>query len=97
MYFTAFYSVILPLGMIISMFGLILTFYIDKVNFLVNIKNWLKLFKLIEKKNILRNRTVKYTLSTSLCIEMTEMVEYILPIYAGANWIFFYFVTGDKF
>lgn len=78
MYFTAFYSVILPLGMVISMFGLLLTYYVDK-------------------KNILRNRTIKHTISTSLCVEMTEMVEYILPIYAGANWIFFYYVTGEKF
>mmetsp|Transcript_4056 Transcript_4056/g.359 ORF Transcript_4056/g.359 Transcript_4056/m.359 type:complete len:159 (-) Transcript_4056:45-521(-) len=76
MYFTAFYSVIIPIGMVISMVGLICTYYVDK-------------------KNILRNRTIKYTISTSLCIEMTEMIEYILPIFAASNWVFYSYVTEE--
>lgn len=43
----------------------------------------------------MRHRTIKYTLSTKLCIEMTEMIEYMLPIYAASNWLFFSFTSGE--
>lgn len=77
MFFTAFYSVILPLGTVITILGLLLTYYVDKIN-------------------ILRKRTIKFTLSTSLCVEMTELIEYVLPIFAASNWLFFYYVTGEQ-
>lgn len=27
---------------------------------------------------------------------MTELIEYVLPIFAASNWLFFYYVTGEQ-
>lgn len=47
---------------------------------------------IIDKYNLLRRRTVKFALGNSLSVEMTEMVEFILPIFTLSNIFFFYYV-----
>ena len=44
----------------------------------------------INKYNIIKRRCVKLTLNKHLSIEMTEMLEYFLPLYSVSNIIFIY-------
>jgi hypothetical protein len=46
---------------------------------------WLILFYCLEKYNICRRRTMKYSIGEEISIEMTEMLEFILPIYCSTN------------
>lgn len=62
MYLMAFYSPILPMGILWTLFGLILKYLVDKYN-------------------ILRRQSVKYSMSSELATEMTEMLEFVLVIY----------------
>lgn len=48
-----------------------------------------------DKYNLLRRRTVKHNLSEELSIQMTEMLEYTLPLFSIANSFFFYFIEYD--
>ena len=66
MYLTAFYASIIPIGIFLSCFGLIISYYVSKYN-------------------IINRRTIKYSLNSSLSTEMTENLEYILPIYCVFN------------
>lgn len=62
MYLMAFYSPILPMGILWTLFGLIFKYLVDKYN-------------------ILRRQSVKYSMSSELATEMTEMLEFVLVIY----------------
>mmetsp|Transcript_11864 Transcript_11864/g.1811 ORF Transcript_11864/g.1811 Transcript_11864/m.1811 type:complete len:147 (-) Transcript_11864:194-634(-) len=47
----------------------------------------------IEKFKILKQRVILYNLSSHLSTEMTELLEYFLPIYCTANLVFEYLIV----
>ncbi len=49
----------------------------------------------LDKYKILRRRTVKCALNKDLSVEMTEMLEFILPIFSASNFFFFYYIKGS--
>lgn len=73
MWFTFFYCPVLPMGIVISLVGMIFYYWYFK-----SIKSNYR----IDKYNILRRRTVKDSIDVSLTIEMIEMLEWILPLFA---------------
>ncbi|EAS04833.2 kinase domain protein (macronuclear) [Tetrahymena thermophila SB210] len=75
MFMVAFYSPIIPVGILYSMVAILLMYWVDKFN-------------------ILRRKTIKFSQSAELSIEMTEMIEYILPIYSLSNALFLLYIVG---
>ncbi|KAL4435368.1 hypothetical protein ABPG74_022851 [Tetrahymena malaccensis] len=75
MFMVAFYSPIIPIGIVYSMVAILLIYWVDKFN-------------------ILRRKTIKFSQSAELSIEMTEMIEYILPIYSLSNALFLIYIVG---
>ena len=46
----------------------------------------------VDKYKILHRRTIKCEINKDLSVEMTEMIEFILPLFAGSNIFFFYYI-----
>ena len=55
----------------------------------------LSLLYWIYKRQLLELRSVKQSLSNNLSIEMTEMIEYFVPIF-GASFVYFIYVLRGK-
>lgn len=70
MYLVAFYSPIIPMGILISILGIVMFYWINKYN-------------------VVRRCSINFSLSAELSIEMTEMIEYFLPIYSVIFYILF--------
>ena len=43
----------------------------------------------------MRRRTIKVALSAELSIEMTEMLEFVLPIFSASNLFFYWYITDQ--
>ncbi|EAR82133.2 kinase domain protein (macronuclear) [Tetrahymena thermophila SB210] len=77
MLFTAFYAPLIPVGILFSMLGIMLLYF-------------------IQKYKILNHRTIRYSMSNLLSLEMIELTEYILPIYCLSNIVFSYILNQNS-
>jgi len=50
----------------------------------------------IHKYNVLRRSIIRYNMSAELSIEMTELLEWVLILYAGSNFLFEYIFNDGK-
>ncbi|EGR30034.1 phage head-tail family protein, putative, partial [Ichthyophthirius multifiliis] len=50
----------------------------------------------VDKYDLLNRSTVKYNMSITLSIEMTEHLEYFLSIYSVSTLIFYYYINGES-
>lgn len=76
MLFTAFYAPLIPLGIILSIAGIAVLYF-------------------IQKYKIMNHRTIRYSMSNQISLEMIELMEYILPVYCLANLIYEYIMVRE--
>ncbi|KRX05998.1 hypothetical protein PPERSA_01076 [Pseudocohnilembus persalinus] len=74
LFLTALYAPLLPIGLLISLIGILIIFY-------------------IEKYKVLHLRFISHNLSPSLSTQMTELLEYFLPLYCLSDMFFEYMVV----